>query len=217
MHFETSGGALSIDIERTVVAGWTGRNAAAVQHHIAELAEIGVAPPSQVPLYYRVASSLLTQAPEIQVVGDGSSGEAEPLVIRAAGKTWLGLASDHTDRELESVSVAASKQICAKPVAKHLWAFEEVEDHLDEIELRCEIEEDGVWVLYQHGTLADIRPLPELIDGARLAENYAMLCGTLAAIGGVRPALSYRMTLSDPVRERQIALAYTVATLPVIS
>ena len=102
MKFETPTGPVDIAIRDVVVAGWTGRDAAAVTHHIEELSAIGVAPPSQVPLFYRVSNGLLTQAAEIQVLGQETSGEIEPLVIRAGGETWLGLASDHTDRALEA-------------------------------------------------------------------------------------------------------------------
>ena len=217
MRFETPEGPREIAISDAFVAGWTARDRAAVDHHIAELAEIGVAPPSQVPLYYRVSNGLLTQATAIQVLGPDTSGEVEPLVIRADGTLWLGLASDHTDRALETVSVAASKQICAKPVAGDLWPMAEVSDHLDDLILACDIEEGGAWVRYQEGRLAAIRPLPDLIEGAGLSEGAAMLCGTLAAIGGVRPATGYRMSLTDPVRNRSITLGYTVTALPSVA
>ncbi len=62
------------DINDLVIAGWTGRDVAALNHHIEELKAIGVQPPSKVPLYYRVTASLLTQADSIQVVGDDTSG-----------------------------------------------------------------------------------------------------------------------------------------------
>ena len=52
----------AVEIEDLVIAGWTGRDVAALEHHIEELKAIGVQPPSMVPLYYRVAASLLTQA-----------------------------------------------------------------------------------------------------------------------------------------------------------
>ena len=217
MRFDTPCGALELDICTAIVAGWTGRDRAAVDHHIAELAEIGVPPPSDVPLFYRVSASLLTQSEEIEVLGAESSGEVEPLVIRADGTLWLGLASDHTDRGLETVSVAASKQICAKPVSKDLWLLSEVEDHLDQLVLSCEIEENGAMVRYQEGTLAAIQPLATLIERANLSDGSAMLCGTLAAIGGVRPAARYHMALHDPVRDRTLHCAYTANSLPVIA
>ena len=217
MRFDTPTGPREIAIDTAVVAGWTGRDRAAVDHHIAELAAIGVAPPSTVPLFYRVSASLLTQAPAIQVLGEATSGEVEPFLVRDGGGLWLGLASDHTDRALEAVSVAASKQICPKPVSRGLWAFDEVAGHLDRLELSCDIEEDGAFVRYQEGALAAILPLERLLEGSGLGERGAMLCGTLAARGGVRPAARYRMALHDPVRGRTLELAYEVETLPEVA
>lgn len=208
---------IDVEINSVVVAGWTGRNLDAVQHHIAELAVLGIAPPSQVPLYYRVSNTLLTQDDTIEVLGEGSSGEVEPLLIKSAGKTYFGLASDHTDRDLEAHSVAASKQACAKPVAAELWDFDTIKDHLDDILFECWIEDGGQETLYQQGTLANIRPLTELCDGAGFADGTAMLCGTFAAIGGVRPAAKYRMKVSDPTNGKSIALSYSVASLPIMA
>ncbi|MDJ0858058.1 MAG: DUF2848 domain-containing protein [Dinoroseobacter sp.] len=217
MHFNTPNGPLLQEITDVIVAGWTGRDRAAVDHHIEELAALGVAPPSTVPLFYRVSSGLLCHDTAIQVVGTETSGEVEPLVIRSGGQQWLGLGSDHTDRALETVSVAASKQVCPKPVSRMLWPWVEIEDHLDQLVLHCDVEEDGKTVRYQDGTLASIRPLDELIDGSGLADGGAMLCGTLGAIGGVRPATNYRMSLIDPVLNRTISLGYSVRVLPVIA
>jgi hypothetical protein len=215
--FKVANTCVVLSVTSVVVAGWTARDADAVQHHIDELAVLGIAPPSEVPLYYRVAHPLLTQDDMIEVLGDGSSGEVEPLLIKSNGKTFLGLASDHTDRDLEGHSVAVSKQVCAKPIAAALWDFDEIKDHLDGITLRCWIKENGREILYQEGTLSSIRPLAELCEGAGFTDGMAMLCGTFPAIGGVRPANSYRMELSDHTNCKTIALSYGVSTLPLIS
>jgi hypothetical protein len=217
MRFDAEDGPREIAPEALVVAGWTGRDAEAVAHHIEELAAIGVPRPSATPLFYRAAAALLTQAARIEVLGEQTSGEAEPLLIRAQGRVWLGLGSDHTDRGLEATSVAHSKQICAKPVAPALWDFAPLADRLDALELRCWAREGAGWTLYQEGTLAAIRPLAELIAAAPLSEGAAMLCGTLPAIGGVRPAQGWRMELRDPAGDRAIAMEYAVTTLPVVA
>ncbi|KGJ17717.1 DUF2848 domain-containing protein [Paracoccus sanguinis] len=223
MRFTCNGQQIDCAPAHLVVAGWTGRDAAAVQHHIDELAALGVAPPSTVPLFYRCAPSLLTQAPRVAMLGTDSSGEAEPLVLVAQnGQRYLGLGSDHTDRKLETVSVAASKQLCAKPVAQELWLWEEVAGHLDLIEVTCDIHEGGDWLGYQRGTLAGIRPLDALIAGAGLEAlardgGAAMLCGTFAALGGVRPSARIRMRMHDPVRDRRISLGYEVEALAVVA
>ena len=42
MRFDTKDGPLDFTPTRAIVAGWTGRDAAAVQHHIDELAALGM-------------------------------------------------------------------------------------------------------------------------------------------------------------------------------
>ena len=227
LRFEHAGGPLELELGALVVAGWTARDESAVRHHVEELVAIGVPPPSTFPLYYRAAASLATLATAIEVVGAETSGEAEPLVVVAGGERWLGLGSDHTDRALEAHSVALSKQACAKPVAAGLWAWEEVADRLDALELRSWIDEGDGWTPYQEGTLGTIRPLEELLLGAgdalgpggrdAGAAAGAMLCGTLPAIGGVRPAGAFRMALHDPTRDRTIEHEYRVHALPVVA
>jgi hypothetical protein len=217
MQFNTENGPIDFECRQVIVAGWTGRDEKAVRHHIDELAAIGVAPPSKVPLFYRVSNSHLTVAPQIEVLGDASSGEAEPLVLRHRGKLWLGLASDHTDRQLETTSVAASKQICAKPCATTLWDLSSVENRLERIRIKSWIRENEDWTLYQDGTIGQIRPLKELITATGLQDGAAMLCGTFAAIGGVRAAADFRATMTDPETGAEISLEYTAQALPDIS
>ena len=217
MNFTISGNEADLSIGHLYVAGWTGRNKDAVDHHIEELAAIGIAPPSHVPLYYRVSNTLLTQDTVIEVLGDTTSGEVEPLLIQHNGDIYIGLASDHTDRELEAYSVAASKQACPKPAASELWTFESVKEHLDLLILRCMIEEEEQWMTYQEGSLSSIRPLAELVTASGFCDSSAMLCGTLGAIGGVRAALKYKMELEDPVLNRKLQLEYSVVTLPIVA
>lgn len=220
---ESARGTRTIDVEITtcVVAGWAGRDRAAIEHHIEELAALGVARPSAVPLYYRIASNQLTQADEIEVVGDASCGEAEVFVFSHDDEALVSVASDHTDRKLETHSVALSKQLCAKPVARRAWSYGELADHWDELVLRAWIEEDGKRVLYQEGTLASLRPPQELVRGHfgedLVPEGAAMLCGTVAAIGGIRPSASFEMELFDPRRNRAIGHRYTQRVLPEIA
>lgn len=224
MKFTVNGKPLEVDLRHLIVAGWTGRDREGVDHHIRELAEIGVAPPSTVPLFYRVAAGLLTTGERIQAVGGTSSGEVEPLILQIGRKRYLGLASDQTDRQLEAHSVALSKQICAKPCAPGLWPWEEVADRLDALELASWVDEDGAgeWVPYQQGTLEAMRPLADLIAESGLMElaadgPVAMVCGTLPVLqGGIRPAARFRMMLRDNVRGRAIRHEYAIEDLPEI-
>jgi hypothetical protein len=199
--------ALAVEPGALVIAGWTGRDADAIRHHIDELAAVGVPPPSTVPLYYRAGAMMLTQADTIEALGPDSSGEAEPVLFHAGGCWWLTVGSDHTDRRVETYSVVAG--------------------HQDELELGSRILEDGRWVDYQRGTLASIRPLAQLLAGGPLAgtpaaEGSFQFCGTLGAIpnaqgAGIRPASAMEITLRDPRRRRSIAHRYEVRVLPVVA
>jgi hypothetical protein len=210
-----------VDIDELIIAGWTGRDVAALERHIEELKAIGVQPPSKVPLYYRLAACLLTQAESIQVLGDDTSGEAEPVLLGTPDRLWVTVGADHTDRKVESYGVAVAKQLCPKILARTAWRFEEVEPHWDRLVLRSFVEEDGQKVLYQEGTLAALRPPRELIAGwrgnARLPPRVAMFCGTLPAIGAIRSASGFAMELEDPVLRRKLAHAYEIKALPLVT
>src|SRR5471030_2276277 len=121
----TGHGQISLNVENLVIAGWTGRDSAMVEHHIAELEAIGVMRPKTVPCFYRVAASLLTQADTIQIPGTDSSGEMEFVLYSSPHVLLVGVGSDHTDRKVESYGVTVSKQMCAKPIGTELWRFDE--------------------------------------------------------------------------------------------
>jgi uncharacterized protein DUF2848 len=213
---------VAVDINDLVIAGWTGRDVAALNHHIEELKAIGVQPPSRVPLYYRVAAQLLTQADRIQVLGDDTSGEVEPVLVGAADRLWVTVGADHTDRKLESYGVAVSKQVCPKVIGRAAWRFEEVEPHWDRLLLRSFITEGGKKVPFQEGPLATIRAPRELIAGwrngeKRLPAGTVMFCGTLPALGAIRSSSRFEMEIEDPVLGRKLAHAYDVEALPLIS
>lgn len=221
-----AGAALQFKPTRLVIAGWTGRDASAIEHHIQELAALGVPRPSAVPLYYRVSPALLTQETSVPVLGHTSSGEVELVLLRHGGQWWLTLGSDHTDRAVETYSVVVSKQMCAKPLACSAWRLSEVAAHADALQMRSEILEGGDWVTYQQGTLEKIRPLAELVAGLPLdvavEDGLVLFCGTFGALPnaqgqGVRPAPAMRLELVDPVTARRIGHEYRVVALPVVA
>jgi len=201
-----------------VIAGWTGRDPAAVEKHIKELEVLGVKRPASVPVFYRVSAARLTTGERIEALGAASSGEVEFVLLQSSGQLWVGAGSDHTDREAESYGVGLSKQMCDKPVAPLFWAFEDVAAHWDRLILRSHIMENGARVLYQEGAVTAMREPADLIAryaGGRLAEGTMMFCGTLPAKGAVRATGRFDFELEDPVRGLRIAHGYDVVTLPV--
>ncbi len=201
-------------IETVIVAGWTGRDRAAVEAHIAELEAVGVRRPSRTPVFYRVSASRLTTSAAIEST-PASSGEVEVLLLREHGRLWVGVGSDHTDREVEIYDVAVSKQMCDKPIARELWPYEEVADHWDQLSLRSWIDDD---LLYQQGTLDGLMHPDDLcsVYHPAMGDGTVMFCGTFAAIGGVRPTAGFRYELEDPLLGRRIGARYEMRSLPLV-
>ena len=201
-----------------VVAGWTGRDVAALEAHIRELEELGIARPRTVPIFYRVAAAQLTTDAIVEMVGREASGEVEAVLFSHDGRLFVGLGSDHTDRKLEAVGITLSKQLCAKPICRSVWPWSEVEDHWDKLVLRSTID-DGI--VYQEGATAALRRPDELLaryeaDHGMLPDGGVMFCGTLPAQGGIRFAEQMVLELSDPVAGRALRHGYRVAVLPIV-
>ena len=205
-------------VKNLVIAGWTGRNVAALEAHIKELEALGVKRPKSVPIFYRVAAQLLTNAAAIEVMADKSSGEVEFVLYALDDGMWIGVGSDHTDRKAETIGVTLSKQMCAKPVGSRLWRYDEVKPHWDKLVLRSYVPNGGKRRLYQEGPVTTMRSPEELIKlytgGDRLAPGTAMFCGTFAVHGDVSYSGSFDMELEDPVLGRKLTHSYQIVSLP---
>ncbi|HEX3503244.1 MAG TPA: DUF2848 domain-containing protein [Xanthobacteraceae bacterium] len=219
-HDKSGSTRRTVAIDHLVVAGWTGRDKAAVEKHIAELEAIGVKRPATTPIFYRASAVRVTTDDAIEALGNASSGEAEFVLLQHGGRLWVGTGSDHTDREVEKYGVSVSKQMCDKPIAKDFWAYDEIEPHWDKLILRAHISEGGEHKLYQHGpvtAMLDPLVLIEQFAGKKeLAEGTLMFCGTLAAHGGVRASDVFEFELEDPVLGRKISHHYRTQVLPVL-
>jgi hypothetical protein len=184
--------------------------------------------PSRIPTFYRLDPALLAgPVPEIHVLGEDTSGEVEAVLLSLADGLWVGLGSDHTDRTMEAHGVALAKQLCRKPMAAGLWRFDELRPHWDELILRAHIVEGGERTLYMEAPLAAVRRPDDLIrdyasslgrSGApTLPVGTVMFMGAIGAIGGIRPADRFEMTLEDPVLGRTLSHAYDVRALPIVT
>jgi len=205
-------------VRHLVIAGWTGRDKAALEKHIVELEHLGVKRPASTPIFYRAAAARVTTGNRIEVSGDASSGEVEFIIVKSDARLWIGVGSDHTDRQVETYNVTVSKQMCDKPVADEFWAYEDVAGHWDRLVLRSHITEQGKRVLYQEGSVAAMLPPESLLalwNGGVLEEGTLMFCGTLAAKGGIRAASHFEFELEDPVLGRKLIAGYAVASLAI--
>jgi len=213
------GAGIEIIVSRLVIAGWAGRDARDVEHHIRELEALGVKRPASVPTFYRITADLLTTSERIDVVGTHSSGEVEVVLIQTASDGLLvGIGSDHTDRRVESYDVAVSKQMCAKPVSATLWRYADIASHWDSLIARSwRIGGDADRALYQEGTLARLLHPQGLIErgfgAGGMPPGSAMFCGTQAALGHLSASVGYELELHDPVLGRSLRHRYMVQAL----
>lgn len=172
--------------DRLIVAGYTARDVAAVEHHIAELAAIGVPRPATVPAFYDLDPALLTTDGVVEVDASTTSGEVEPVVIRHGGRFYLGVGSDHTDRDLERADIARSKAACPKPIGHQVVELGPDLSSVDWDELVADSSVDG-WP-YQKGNVGTLRHpadlldhLPDDLDAG--SGDLVLFCGTFPLLG----------------------------------
>lgn len=219
VEFRIAGSPNPIDIQDLVIAGWTGRDSVAVERHISELEAIGVARPQATPVFYRVGKNLLSTADCHDVMGAGSTGEVETVLISISEGIFIGVGSDHTDRQVERYDVAVSKQMCPKPIGPELWALSDVHSHWDQLQLRSWVTCSGTRRLYQEGRMVSILPPLELIREYEkcdegLKPGTVMFTGTLPVIGELSGGELFEMELHDPVGGRRLTHEYRTRCLP---
>jgi hypothetical protein len=214
--FEVAGRSVSLEPEALVVAGFTGRDGRAVREHVRELEEEGVHAPASVPTFYLLPPTALTRAPALHTVRARTSGEAEIALLVDGDDRWVTVASDHTDRGVETLDIGLSKEVCEKPIARHAWAYGDVADGWDELRLRSWVGEAGERRLYQDGLAGSLMPADELLARLPLSRSirrYVVLTGTVPAIGGVRESDHFWAELADPRRDERIGLEYAVRAI----
>lgn len=211
----------SVRLAEVVIASWTSRNQTAMESRIAELEALGIPRPPKVPMLYRIASNRATTGDLMEVLGQRTSGEVEFVLLSLDEDLWVGVGSDHTDREAEATNAAASKQLCDKPISMEFWAFDDIQPHWDSLQLRSYITEPGAErSLYQQGSVATMLPPKTLVrlrdDLLKRDESAASLlfCGTLPTVGPIRHASRFEIELEDPVLSRRLSHAYDVRVLP---
>ena len=176
-------------IKNLVVAGWTGRNVAALEAHIKELEAIGVKrPKTRADLLSQCACSLLTTAPRDR--GDGRQVERRGRV-RAVSRstTACGSASAPTTPTARPrPSASRCRSSCAPSrSARRCGATTRSSRTGTSSMLRSFVPDGGKRRLYQEGPVTNMRSPEELIKlytgGDKLAPGTAMFCGTFAVHG----------------------------------
>ncbi len=216
MQFELKDGkTLKFDVQRMINGGFSGRNQEAVWAHIEELEKIGVKRPEKTPTFYPIPTAMLTQADEIEVIGESNSTEIEYVILLTPAGMYIALGGDHTDRDLETHSIPKSKLVYPNIISRKAWKYEDIKDHWDKIEIRCWLGENRQ-TLYQEGTLGKIMPPGELLEHVEKLvsedlEGSVVMSGTLAALTeGVAYSTLVEGEMFDPVTKERIGLKYRV-------
>ena len=210
---------LTIDVKGGVLCGYTGRDQDAVRMHIEELEREGVAPPPSVPMYFPKKAEGIQIDSDIIADRAETAGEVEFVIFPTGDALYVGLGSDHTDRELERLDIWKSKQICPAIVGKTLWDYNEVKNHWDDIELRSWAVTGKDKVLYQEGSISNIMKPEELLS--RVDEQISCGLEGISIYSGTLPlktekfvyADRFEAEMFDPVLNRRIFLSYEVSTL----
>ena len=214
-------GPLVFTVKRMVNAGYTGRNQVETRRHIEELAAQGIPGPASTPtLYPVIPETLFVDPASIQVYSEETCGEVEyVLLVENKDRIFVGLGSDHTDRCLEESDIPRAKQICPNLLSQRVWPLEEVQQHWDELIIRCRQKSGGEMVLYQQGALELIYEPRALLDfvSSRIPgplDNLVIFSGT---IGNLTDGFVFGQwlgaELEDPILGRRLELSYDINTL----
>jgi hypothetical protein len=200
--------------------GWASRDPAAVQRHAEELASMGVATPSRVPIYFPLSVNLASTTDRVQVLGPETSGEVEfALLIGADDAVYVTVASDHSDRAIERFGIQLSKQLYPDVLAPEVWPYVEVQPHWDALVLRAWAIERGQRSLYQQAALAELLSAADWLQRLRDDElrvrrpGLVFLSGTPPTLGGLVFGEAFEIELEDPVLGRRIHHRYDVEVL----
>jgi predicted amidohydrolase len=203
---------LVMEVDRVAIAGYTGRDTAAVTRYVEKLKEEGIPAPESVPVVFSVGPDRVVSHDDIRVTGEETCGEVEFVLLVTDEGVHVTVGSDHTDRALEQTSIPLSKQIVPKVVATEAWRLEEVSDHWDRLELSATVGDDQR-PYQQTGVDFFLRP-SDILDFVEAGPGTVVYGGTVSSLAGgfdFDPVFSGR--LHDPVLGRSIEFTYRTRPL----
>lgn len=206
---------LTVDIKRVAIAGYSGRDIEKMMEQVGQLEKENIKSPdySELPAVYPVSPSLLTQDGHITVHSRKTSGEVEFLLLKHDGEYYVGLGSDHTDRDIESEDIQRSKASSPKPISPILWDYYDIKDHLDKVRMLSATSVDGNIYEYQEGTMADLLPPIAILNRVSKdmdLEDCLIFSGTIPLLRDYRYGNAFSCRLSDDELGREIELKYTI-------
>ena len=213
---------LTLDLQRAYNLGFTIRDEEKMRRHLEECHRVGVPIPvvTRPPLVMPISTWAVVTDDAISVQRHRTSGEVEiATVVDADGEIYVGVGSDHTDRDLECIDIPWSKQVAPNVIAPTLWRWTDVADHWDEVLMESWVVDDGERVKYQEAGVNEFWTPVEMLKGLRDSVvdpggAIAFLSGTVVSIEEtLRFAQEWTLRLVDPVLNRTIEHTYRVDVL----
>ncbi len=216
LTFSHAGATKRFTARRLLVVGYTGRDPAAVDAHVAELARQGVPPPKHVPWIFVANPATLQIDGTVWAYDDTSSGEAEYVLLIDRDGVFMCIGSDHTDRGLETLSIEKSKQVYPRVLSKQVWRLDELLPRWDALRLRSWTGEGSRLTNYQDGTLGQLIRPEQLLDlvSPDPGTGTVVFSGTLPVLDGqMRAAPRFEAELTDTGGQSLATLRYDTAVL----
>ena len=209
--------SIHLSIAKVVNAGFAGRDQKFVRKHIEELKKEGVPAPERTPTIYPVSPNMITQDSTIHVLDGRTSGEAEYVLIITDDKVYVGVGSDHTDRDLEVTSISKSKQIYPNVISKEIWLLEDIQDIWDQLLLRSWVVVGKERKLYQEARLSTLLTPDSLMNfvKSKLKDNsmYGLLIysGTVSVLSAeIIFGEGFEVELLNPINQIRLTCSYEI-------
>ncbi len=102
-----------------------------MKKHMEELRKTRVQLSDEAPIFHtKIADRMITLPILEYVSGRKISREVEVVsLVDDADKLYVGVCSDHTDRDLQTYNTNLAKQVFDTAIAPELWKYEDVIDH----------------------------------------------------------------------------------------
>ena len=209
LHFRRPGERpLRMPVQRSAIAGYTGRDTEAVARYVAKLEEEGITAPASTPVVFYCGADRVVTHDVIDVAGKETCGEVEFVLLVTEEGLHVTVGSDHTDRALETQSIPLSKQVVPKVVARTAWRLEDVADHWDQLILRSWVGEERR--PYQETGVDFFLPPDQILDLVDPVRGTLVFGGTVSSLtGGFDFDPVFEGSLIDPVLERSISFRYS--------